>query len=405
MALALEGIRVIDLTQFQQGPCATLLLADMGAEVIKVEARGIGDPGRRFGPFGHGGTSAYFEANNRNKKSMTVDTRTDKGKKIVYRLVKKADVFAQNFRPGVAERLGFGYEALSRLNPGIVYLTGSAFGLKGPMGKKPGYDAVGQAMSGMMGLIWTPEGLAPTSLGFSVSDQSGAFLLGFGAMVALFERERTGRGQEVDVSLLGSTMALVGWTFQGQITPGGGGMRFQVPRARVTRVRGSEAGITSSHFTKDGKPLLLILNGRELQVKSYKAMGLENLITDPRFENWDRIKENLNTLLTTIDERIRTKDREEWLRLFDEGEAIAAPIHTCPEAAAHPQVVANEYVTEIDHPKEGRMKVLGLPVKMHRTPGRMGVAPELGAHTDEILSSVAGYTAEEIAQMRKEEVI
>ncbi len=178
MAFALEGIRVIDLTQYQQGPIATQMLADMGAEVIKVEPRGTGDPGRQLGPY-------YFQANDRNKKSITVDTRTEKGKEIVYRLVKNADVFAENFRPGVAERLGFGYDALSCLNPGIIYLTGSAFGLKGPMGTKPGYDGVGQAMSGILSTIWQPEGIPPTNLGCSISDQTGGYMLAFGAMVAL----------------------------------------------------------------------------------------------------------------------------------------------------------------------------------------------------------------------------
>jgi CoA:oxalate CoA-transferase len=406
MQTPLEGIRVIDLTQFQQGPVSTMLLADMGAEVIKIEARGKGDPGRHFGPWGPGGTSAYFEANNRNKKSITVDTRKEKGKEIVYRLVKKADIFAQNFRPGVAARLGFGYEKLSEINSRIIYLTGSAFGLKGPMGKMPGYDAVGQAMSGMLNLVWSPQGTPPTSLGFSVSDQTGAFMLAFGAVLALFHREKTGIGQEVDASLLGSTLALVGWTFQGHIHPGSGqGTRFQVARARVTRVRGSEAGITSSHIAKDGKAILLVLNGRELQLKSYKIMGLESFIEDPRFASWDQIKENLEPLLSAIDEKIRTKNRDEWLRLFQEGEVISAPIHTPAEAASHPQVLANEYVAEINHPKEGPMKVVGIPMKLHKTPGRLGIAPDLGQHTEEILTQLGGYTLEEIAQMKKEEVI
>ncbi len=255
MALALEGIRVIDLTQYQQGPYATMMLADMGADVIKVEQRGTGDPGRKLGPFWPGGTSAYFEANDRNKKSITVDIRKEKGKEIIFRLVKGADVFAQNYRPGVAERLGFGYEAISAINPGIVYLTGSAFGLKGPLGKSPGYDGVGQAMSGLLNMTWSPEGVPPASLGFSISDQCAAFLLAYGAVVALFQKERTGVGQQVDTSLLGSTMNLIGWTFQSHLVPGGKAKRYVMPRARLTQFR-SEAGVTSSHYAKDGKPIM-----------------------------------------------------------------------------------------------------------------------------------------------------
>lgn len=404
MAFALEGIRVIDLTQYQQGPYATMMLADMGADVIKVEQRITGDPSRKMGGTWPNGTSVYLEANNRNKKSITVDLRKEKGKEIIYRLVKGADLFAQNFRPGVAERLGFGYEALSRINPGIVYLTGSAFGLKGPMGKKPGYDGVGQAMSGLLSMTWTPEGVPPATLGFSISDQSAAFQLAFGAMVALFERERTGVGQQVDTSLLGSTMNLIGWTFQSNLVPGGKAKRFVMPRARMTQFR-SDAGVTSAHYAKDGKPIMILMNGRALQEKSYKVMGLDDFIDDPRFATGEKLIENREALLTAMDRRIETKTRDEWLQLFDEGEGIAAPVNTPAEAAEHPQVVANEYVKVIDHPDEGPIKVIGLPVKLSKTPGRVGIAPKLGEHTDQVLAELGGYTAEEIAQLRQEEVI
>jgi crotonobetainyl-CoA:carnitine CoA-transferase CaiB-like acyl-CoA transferase len=397
MSLPLEGIRVIDLTQYQQGPYCTQMLGDMGARVIKVEPRGTGDPGRRIGPWGRKGTSAYFEAHNRHKKSITVDARTEKGKEIIYRLVEKSDIFAQNFRPGVAERLGFGYEALSRINPRIIYLTASAYGLKGPLAKKPGFDGIGQAMSGILSTILSPEGMANTVIGTAVSDQTGAILLAFGAMVALFHRERTGQGQEVDTSLLGSTMALVGWTFQCYLTSG---KEPQVSRARITSL-----GLTSSHVTKDGKGLLFHILGRENQVKCFKLMGLDRLATDPRFESGEKMMENREALLAAMDEAIRTKDRDDWLRRFDEADIVAAPIHNLAEAAAHPQAIANEFVVEIDHPKEGPMRVLGVPVKLHKTPGRVGLTPELGQHTGEVLSGIAGYTAEEIAQMREQEII
>lgn len=404
MALALEGIRVIDLTQFQQGPYATMMLADMGADVIKVEQRETGDPGRKLGPYWPGGTSAYFEANDRNKKSITVDVRKPKGKEIIFRLVKEADIFAQNFRPGVADRLGVGYEAIAAINPRIIYLTGSAFGLKGPMGKKPGYDGVGQAMSGLLNMTWSPEGFPPASLGFSISDQSAAFLLAYGAMVALFQRERTGVGQQVDTSLLGSTMNLIGWTFQSHLVPGGKAKRFVMPRARLTQFR-SDAGVTSSHYAKDGKPIMLLMNGRELQEKSFRVMGLEAFIDDPRFATGEKLIENREALLTAMDQRIATKTRDEWLTLFDQAEAIATPVNTPAEAAEHPQTAANEYVVEIDHPDEGKLKIFGLPIKLHKTPGRVGIAPKLGEHTDQVLAELCGYTAQEISRLRQEEVI
>jgi len=405
MTYALEGIRVIDLTQYQLGPHATMMLADMGAEVIKIERPGDGDPGRLLGPWGPAGTSAFFEANDRNKKSITVDIKTEKGKEIIYKLVRQADIFAQNFRPGTAERLGFGYKDLYRINPGIIYLTGSAFGLKGPMSKKPGFDGVGQAMSGILSTVWTPEDVPATSMEASISDQTASFLLALGAMVALVHKERTGEGQEVDVSLLGSTMELAGWTLQSHLTPEGSASNFQVPRARIGRFGASEAVIVSSHKARDGKPILLFLRGRAAQVKCFSILGLEDFADDSRFETWEPIVENLDILLTAMDQRILSRDRDDWLKLLDDGGVIAAPLHTLLEAAAHPQAIANEYIAEINHPKEGSMKILGIPIKLHKTPGRLGIAPELGEHTDEILSEIAGYTTEEIAQMKREEII
>ena len=404
MAFALEGIRVIDLTQFQQGPYATMMLADMGADVIKVEQRGTGDPGRKLGAVWPGGTGAFFEANDRNKKSITVDIRSEKGLEIVYRLVKDADVFAQNFRPGVADRLRLGYDIIARINPSIVYLTGSAFGLKGPMGKSPGYDGVGQAMSGLLDMTLSAPGVPPASLGFSISDQCSAFLLAYGAVVALLHRERTGEGQQVDTSLLASTMNLIGWTFQSHLVPGGKAKRFVMPRARLTQIR-KEAGVTSSHHAKDRKPIMILMIGRELQEKSFRAMGLGDFVGDPRFATGEGIIENREALLAAMDRQIATRDRDEWLRLFDEAGAIAAPINTPAEAAVHPQVVANEYIVDIDHPDEGRIKVFGLPVKLHKTPGRLGIAPKLGQHTDQVLAELGGYTAEEIAALRQEGII
>ena len=397
MGLPLDGIRITDLTQYQQGPYSTVILGDLGAEVIKVEPRGTGDPGRRMGPWGPGGTSAYFEAHNRHKKSITVDVRKEKGKEIIYRLVGKSDIFAQNFRPGVAERLGYGYEALSRVNPKIICLTGSAYGLKGPLAQKPGFDGIGQAMSGILSTVLSAKGIAPSIIGTAVSDQTGAILLALGAMVALFHRERTGQGQEFDASLLGSTIALIGWTFQSYLTSG---LAPQAARARIT-----SRGLTSSHLTKDDKPLLLHVMGRENQIKAFKVMGLDWLAEDSRFETGERMTENQDVLVAALDGAIRTRDRHDWLKRFNEADVIAAPILDIAEAAAHPQVVENEYVAEVDHPKEGHLKVVGIPVKFHKTPARLGIAPDLGQHNHEVLSGIAGYTAEEIAQMEEQEII
>ena len=232
-------------------------------------------------------------------------------------------------------------------------------------------------MSGLLNMTWSPEGVPPASLGFSISDQCAAFQLAFGAMVALFQKERTGVGQQVDTSLLGSTMNLIGWTFQSHLVPGGKAKRFVMPRARLTQFR-SEAGVTSSHFAKDGKPIMLLMIGREFQEKSLRVMGLEEFIGDPRFATGEKIIENREALLLAIDSRIATKNRDEWLKLFDEAGAIAAPVNTPVEAAEHPQVLANEYIVEIDHPDEGKIKVFGLPIKLHKTLDEWGLPRSWG---------------------------
>ena len=395
MKYPLEGIRVVDFTQYQQGPVCTLMLADWGADVIKVETPGIGDPARTLGPRGPKGLrSGYFETNDRNKRSIVVDVKKEKGKEIIYKLVKKADIFAQNFRPGVIERLGFGYEALSRINPRIICLNGSGFGRKGPLRERPGYDTVGQAMGGIMSIVTGPPDSPPQLVGAGVCDQTGGYLLCLGALLALIDRERTGEGQEVDMSLIASALALQGHTFQSYLLTG------QIPKKRRGRV--SPAIFCAGFKARNGKYFIVNTADIEKREKVFEIAGLDR---DPsRFETWEKIDQNHEKALAALDAAFVARPRDEWLKKLIEADVVCAPIYDYAEIAADPQVIENEYIVEVNHPTEGRIRVSNNPIQLSKRRPKIGVAPELGQHTDEVLREV-GYSKAEIANLREQKVI
>ena len=392
MGLPLERIKIVDFTQYQQGTVCTEMLADWGADVIKIEPRITGEPGRGGNEWGPKDVPVYFEAYDRNKRSITIDLKKEKGKEIVYKLVKTADIFAQNFRPGVAERLGFGYKALSCINPRIIYLSGSGFGLKGPLKNRPGFDSVGQAMGGLMS-INAPPGSTEHLVGAGIGDQTGGFLLSWGALLALIDRERTGQGQEIDVSLIGSVVALQGATFLGHLLTG------HIPEKRRGRITTT---IFASSFTaKDGKSFIIQTVGTEKREKVFELAGLDK---DPRFDTREKRHQNEDKMFEEFDAVFVTKTRDEWLKILVDADIVCAPVYSYPEVANDPQVLANEYVVEINHPTQGPVRVIGNPIHLSQYKARIGVAPLLGQHTDEILKE-AGYSKAEIAELREQEVI
>ena len=405
MATPLEGIRVLDWSQWQMGTVASAMLADLGAVVIHIEVRERGDPGRGMRAAGGAGLdlpagrNAYFEYVNHNKKGIAVNFKKKEGKEIVYRLVRNSDIFVHNFRQGVPERLGLGYDTLSQYNPKLIYAALSGYGPKGPEAQEPAFDYLGLARSGMMTLVGAPDAPPP---GFSggIADQMGAIMAAYGMLAALLARERFGIGQKIDVSHLGSMMALEGLAIAFRLFTG-----RDMPRKN----RPKEANPLWNHYLcAEGKWIVLGM----LQADRYwpavcKGLGIEHLEKDPRFENMDKRRENSEELISIMDKVFITESSKEWMkRLKEAGDVVCTPVQTISDLLDDPQVWANEYLIEFDHSVLGSMKFMGLPIQFSKTPGAARPeAPEFGQHTEEVLIEVGGYSWEEIVALKEKEAI
>lgn len=404
MSMLLEGYRVLDWTVWQQGPVATVMLGDLGAEVIKIEERGSGDPARGLmrlagASAGVAGRNFYFENNNRNKKSLVVDLRKDKGREIVYKLAEKSDVFVQNFRKGVAARLGLDYATLSRHNPRLIYASASGWGSEGPDAEKPSFDYTGLARSGIMSMAGEPD-MPPLLIQGGIADQMGATMTAFGVVGALLARERTGIGQELDASLLGSMIWLQGLNVSMKLLLG----------AEMPRIARARAGnpLYNHYRCKDNRWIALAhLQPDRHWPNLCRALGMEHLEKDPRFVNMEVRGKNAATLIAIVDDIFANKTREEWLKVLGQaGDLVFECVNTISDAANDPQVRANNYVTDFNHPVWGQIKVVGHPVKFSKTPAAVQrEAPEFGQHTEEILTDILGYSWEEITRLKDEEVI
>ena len=403
MTQPLEGIRVLDWTQWQMGTFATVMLADLGATVIHIEHRVNGDPGRGAGvgnepelPYGR---SSYFETNNRGKKSITLDLAKEKGKEALYRLVKNSDVFVHNFRQGVPERLKLDYETLSQYNPRLIYAAVSGYGPNGPEAKEPSFDYLGLARSGLMNMVGEP-GSPPTPVQLGLADQMGAIMTSYGILLALLARERLGIGQKVDTSHLGSMVALQGLGIN----------RWLYAHPEDMRVSRDTAPnpLWNYYGCQDGRWLMLAMLQPDRQWPALcQALGIEHLEKDPKFENADRRRENSGELVTIMDEIFITKPASEWVKVLKEaGDIICTPIQAIPDLVNDPQVIANGYIIDCNHEALGPVKVVGIPVILSKTPGVVNpAAPEFGQHTEEVLIEIGGYNWEEVAQLKEEEVI
>jgi crotonobetainyl-CoA:carnitine CoA-transferase CaiB-like acyl-CoA transferase len=388
----LEGIRVLDFTVYQQGPQASLVFADMGADVIKVEAPRFGDLGRVLGIKGEERFSPYFLAHNRGKRSITLDLKNGKAREVALGLGARADVMIHNFRPGVMERLGLGYDDLRKVNERIVYGHASGWGTKGPRAEHPAFDLAAQAQGGLVSVTGEPEGY-PLPAGCAVADYVGAANLAMAVISALFHRERTGQGQKIETSLLGGQVAMQAWELQyyiahGWVTRAGRGHQYLPTIWRVFKT-------TDSYVVVGGLP--------ENRWPAFcRALDKPELEHDPRFQRYMERMRNLSELYAILDEAFQTKTSAEWMTLLQEADCICAPVATYEDLLRDPQVRANEYIVEVDHPTQGRIPVVGAPWRFSETPAQIApAAPELGEHTEEVLQEL-GYSWEQIGALREQ---
>jgi CoA:oxalate CoA-transferase len=404
MSGPLDGIRIVDWTIWQQGPVATQMLADLGAEVIKIEERERGDPGRGIVAVAgsstvKGGRNYYFEANNKHKKSIALNLKQPEAREIVHRLAARSDVFVQNFRKGVAQRLGLGYAELAALNPRIIYASASGYGPEGPDSGEPSFDYLGQARSGIMNAIGTGS-TAPTYVYGGIADQMGAIMLAYGVLAALFARERTGIGQEVDASHLGSMMALQGLNVVARTIMG-----KEFPR----NTRANAYNPLWNHYRcADDKWISLAMLQPDRYWKNFcEVVGKPELIEDPRFAEAKVRGKNSAAVVAIFDEVFAARPRDEWMRVLKgRGDFIYTIVNSVSDLPDDPQVRANGYVVEYDHPALGNLTLLGMPVKLSATPGEPhSHAPELGEHTELLLTEMLGYSWDDIARLREANVI
>jgi len=401
MAGPLDGIKVVEITVFQQGPVAGMRLGDLGAAVIKVEPK-TGDPARGFMRIigvdtGLKGRNYYFESNNRNKRSIALDLKAEKGKGIFFELIKQADVFVTNMSIEAPKRMGIDYETLSAINPRLIYAHASGWGRKGPDANDLSFDYTGLGRAGTMMMCGERDG-PPGNLVPGMGDEMGGLMCAWGVTAALYAREKTGKGQLIDSSLLGSLIALEGVNFSSSAIIG-----QDFPR----RQREKAGNPLDNHYKcKDDKWIVLA----HLQPDRYwptvcKALGLEELIDDPKFANLDSRRDNAAEVVSIMDRKFATKTRDEWVKIFKQHGVIHTPIQTPSEVINDPQVLANDYITQFDHPVWGRIKMLGFPWTFQETAASVRrEAPVLGQHTEEILLEL-GYSWDDITKLKEEEII
>lgn len=385
----LDGIRILDFTRYQQGPYATVMLSDLGADVLKVEEPRHGDLGRSLG-LQPDGWCAYFEAHNRNKRSITLNLRTPEAREIVYKLVSDFDVVTDNFRPGVMKRLGLDYESLAAVNARVITASASGFGPQGPNAFDPSFDIIGQGMGGIMSNQGGGPEEPPMSTMSGLADQVGAMVFALGVCAAVVARERQGVGQHVDVSLLGSQAALQAL----QLT---GFMRGDVQHSTPQR-----ANPIFTYFPcGDGQYLTIgILDPKAWPVLS-RVLGHEDWLSDERFASPRDRYLNRVALLEAIDEALQARPRHEWLQLMKEADIPCGPVHDYAGVATDPQILAMEYITSLEHPSLGPIRVVNSPIRMSKMPvGARFTAPELGQHTEETLLSL-GYDWADIARLNQ----
>jgi crotonobetainyl-CoA:carnitine CoA-transferase CaiB-like acyl-CoA transferase len=391
----LGGIKVIDLTRVLAGPFATQSLGDLGAEVLKIEPPGSGDETRHFPPF-VGGESHYFLGVNRNKKSLVVDLQQEAGKDILRRLVAQADILVENYRPGVMERLGLGYAALSAINPRLIYCAISGFGLTGPMRDKPSFDIVTQALSGALS-INGERGHMPVKLGIPLGDMVGGVFGPMAILAALHERHRTGRGRLIDISLHDGLIGMLGYFAQLAFITGNDPPPMGSSHPNIVPY--------GSFPASDGSIIIAVLS-ESFWGKLCEALERPDLAADPRFANPSGRRDHRDEIDAAIADVTRTRTVAEWEKRLAAADVPHAPVLGVTSALSHPHALAREMVVEVDHATIGPIKVAGRPIKFPGAPQPPITAPPtFGQHTQSVLRDELGYGDAEIDELRRIGVI
>jgi len=391
----LAGIRVLDLTRVLAGPFCAMMLGDMGAEVIKVEEPGKGDDTRSWPPFVEG-ESTYFMSVNRNKQSVTLNLKAPEGRKIFQALARKSDVLLENFRPGTMDKLGFGYKALARLNPRLVYCSVSGFGESGPEAHRAGYDLVIQAESGVMDLTGFSDG-PPVKVGNSVGDLVAGMSAAHGVVLALLARTRTRRGQKVEISMLDVMAALL--TYQAGIYFGTG--------QRPTRRGNAHPSIVPYEVFRAADAFVVLgVANNSLWIKCCGALGRPELAQDPRFDTEAKRVQSRATLVPLLNEILGTRAAADWVKQFEAVGIPAGLIKSVAEVCESEHLKARGMIVTLPHPRARKVTVMGVPVRLHATPGKAATAPPLiGQHTDAVLRRLVGLGKPAIARLRAQGVV
>lgn len=395
MERALDGIRIVDFTKALAGPYCTMHLADMGAEVIKIEMPGTGDDSRGWGPPFIEGEAAYFLSINRNKKSITLNLKDERAKEIALKLIEKSDIVVESNRPGVMKKLGLDYERVKEINPGVIYCSISGFGQTGPYKERPGFDQVIQGYGGIMGLTGEAGG-PPIKVGIAVTDIATGMFAAMGILMALYYREKTGKGQYIDASMLDGQISWL--TYQGG--------RYLASGEIPQRIGSAHPLIVPYQDFEASDGFINIAAGNDnLWRKFCEVTGLQDIVDNPKFATNPKRVENREEVVGIISKVIATKTIEEWLDILNNAGIPCGPIYTVDRVFADQHVLAREMLVEVDHPKCGKIKVTGSPVKFSETPAEVVTAPpSLGQHNEEILLGL-GYSSADIEELIEHKVI
>ena len=395
MASPLNGIKVLDLTRVLAGPYATMLLGDLGAEVIKIEQPGTGDESRNFGPFKNG-FSLYFMSVNRGKRSVTLNLKTERGRAIFKELLNQTDILVENFRPGTMEKLGLDYGTLKSGYPSLIYAACSGFGQTGPYAQQGAYDMIIQGMGGIISITGEPDG-PPVRVGTSISDITAALFTTIGILSALHHRNQTGKGQFVDVAMLDSLVAVLENAVVRYFATG------EAPKplgARHPAITPFEA------FASADGHVIIALGNDTLWAKFCEHVGRQALISDKRFRtNADRT-ENHDQLFPILSEIMSQRTTDDWIDALGNIGVPCGPINAMDKVVTHPQVEAREMITRVAHQITGEVEVPGIPIKLSETPGSVDTpAPSLGEHTTEVLTGLLKMDPDEVEQLKQDRII